>query len=399
MKIRKNDIIDLLILLYTFSVTTFTFTDNLYQLSNMAALMLISVLLIRYLNGQNKIVGKGLTKSLILFWLVCIASLIWSHNFSATFVKCKTLTIIILLTILLYSYSIQEEKFDLLLLYINISGTALALYIMFKDGLGSYISNVFSGMRMGENVLQNVNTVGLILGVTALINFWLFLCEKNKKLIVLVLVLTFSVVVSGCRTATIAMLLAMVIMFVINENTKKRLFGVIKVVLVVVAMILVLQLPIFGNAIDRMMVLVDALNGTANTTGGTALRLNMMIAGWNSFLDKPFTGVGIGATGTINLEVLGVELYMHNNYIELLSAVGIFGTVAYYSIFYHLTKKSICLVKEKNKYGVLVISLVGYLLISHIGAVEYSVKYDYVLLVMMYSAIAKSKHFCIKDVE
>ncbi len=72
---------------------------------------------------------------------------------------------------------------------------------------------------------------------------------------------------------------------------------------------------------QRLLNMVLELLG-GNTDGSTSVRMGMLKCGLSMFSQKPIFGWGLGAFTDLG----GFETYSHNNYVELLVAVGLVGT-------------------------------------------------------------------------
>ena len=77
----------------------------------------------------------------------------------------------------------------------------------------------------------------------------------------------------------------------------------------------------------------------------TELRNEMIRIGFETFLEHPLLGIGIGNSYVITLEELSISTYLHNNYIELLCCGGIIGFLCYYSLHIYIAYN---LFKYKN---------------------------------------------------
>ena len=97
------------------------------------------------------------------------------------------------------------------------------------------------------------------------------------------------------------------------------------------------KISIFAGIDERMGYLFDSLNGK---DGGNSanLRKELVKVGWNTFLQYPILGIGIGCPHIIAFRKLSFDAYLHNNYVELLCGGGIIGLCAFYSIYLYLVR-------------------------------------------------------------
>jgi O-antigen ligase len=131
----------------------------------------------------------------------------------------------------------------------------------------------------------------------------------------------------------------------------------------------------------RIEQLLNALSGEGNVDNSTIVRFQMIDEGINLFKERPFLGYGIDNYASIST----FSTYSHNNYIELLVGVGIFGTVIYYSLYVSIFFKLIKFVRV-NKIAGLFISIILGLAILEYGLVTYYIEIFVILLAAAYSA-------------
>lgn len=70
--------------------------------------------------------------------------------------------------------------------------------------------------------------------------------------------------------------------------------------------------------------------GEGSTEGSMNTRFMMIQVGWNWFKEHPFIGYGIDNYRILLGQEIGTITYSHNNIIELLVGIGLFGTIIYY---------------------------------------------------------------------
>lgn len=72
----------------------------------------------------------------------------------------------------------------------------------------------------------------------------------------------------------------------------------------------------------------------------TIERSKLISVGIDQFMKTPLLGIGAGNSVLVGIQASGVEVYLHNNYIDQLVNIGIIGTVIYY-LFYMIPLKRI----------------------------------------------------------
>ena len=122
-----------------------------------------------------------------------------------------------------------------------------------------------------------------------------------------------------------------------GKNLTNQLIRLVLLVMVALgAVTLVYSLPIFDGIRERMDSLLAGIFGGGQADGSTLLRMRMIELGWDWFLKHPISGIGIGNGHILAARYLGKDTYLHNNFVELLCGGGIFGFLAYYSMYIYL---------------------------------------------------------------
>ena len=81
-----------------------------------------------------------------------------------------------------------------------------------------------------------------------------------------------------------------------------------------------------------MEAMMGIINHSYMIDASTNTRINMIKYGFEMFKSNPILGVGIGNYAYYGYHIYGLfaEVYSHNNYIEMLSNIGIVGFISYY---------------------------------------------------------------------
>lgn len=386
-KLRTTTIIDALLIFYIVCILILTYSSN-YRISNITAVILMGLLAIYALRRKHFVVS-GLPVFLFPFLGICFLSILWAVDRSMAFGKCVTLTELFILSILLYNYIIRENKLDFFLNAIIIACSIFSIYTISAYGLSGYIAGFLSGRRMGS-VFQNTNGIGIANGPAFLISVW-YLYYFRKKIYWIPAVLCGIVVIGTIsRTALLATFGGLLITFLLKGNSLKKIksFGIVAILLVGVYFLI--QLPAFSGVYSRFDLLIDAYNGKASATGGTAIRFRMVEIGLEYFKHHPLTGVGIGCSAYITSQ-LGLFTYLHNNYVELLSSIGIIGFIAYYLLYIVPSLQFLERVKSQEPYAIIGLVLIAFRLLAQFGTVEYSVKATYLYFIIFFALCRKIK--------
>ena len=331
-----------------------------------------------------KIIKKGkivLCKPMIayvLFTVFCFISSIWAINPVYSISKSGRIAFGSVFLFLGFNYFLNTENGTKKLLYIIMfSGIVFAFYILKYYGIGLYFRLLLKGRRVGSDI-ANVNAIGLKTATSFIICIFLGLANK-KKIYYLLSILPF-IVSLGTGSKKILIMIVLGFFLLLNnekgyiKNYKQLIKFIITIVLILGIAILIMKLQYFETIFNRTKVMWNSFrNADYDSNSSTGLRKAFIEKGFKSFLEHPFTGIGIGNTSYITKEVRADYLgYLHNNYIELLASVGLIGFLLYYYNYYYIIKLYLKNRKEKKTYINLVTILVVINLVVEVGYVSFS---------------------------
>lgn len=130
----------------------------------------------------------------------------------------------------------------------------------------------------------------------------------------------------------------------------------------------------FERFYDLTQVNINDVTDSSSGDSSSRWRLIFIIEGFNLFLNNPITGIGLDNFKTI----FSVELYSHNNFIELLSTLGSVGLILYY-LFYFILFKPI--MKQQLMFGMCIMLL---LLLMDFAMVTYFERMYLLPLILIY---------------
>lgn len=384
-----NMIIDLLIPIYFCSVFIFSFntTEN-NIISRLLAFALIGILAFYALMKKRMLLDKwvGLLLGFLFF---CLLSCLWAWDIAVAFSKCVSLFQVILLAYLVYNYIATEKKVEYLIICLGLAAAFFSIYTVFYFGIEEYFAGLEDGTRLGMEI-ANVNTIGRWCAIGTVINLWLVFYRRKYFCTLLMAVCGLVTIGSGSRTAIVALVCGIVFMLITDSEKKKRKQGFVLLVVLLAIMVILIQLPLFESVRDRFEIMFETFRGE-HSGGSTDVRMQMIEAGMQQFSETPIGGIGIGNSVVLTNKLFNWHTYLHNNYVELLSSVGIIGTILYYScivgpIIAMLGKKS-----RKNKLAVFTISLLLMEMVCHYGTVIYSDKLTYMIIIIAFISASQIK--------
>lgn len=306
--------------LYGFTLVTICSVTFSVAVSSIA--MGISIaLLLAYLVYNKEIPKTGLE----IFFLAYAAGELLASIFSLepihSFVNAKRLFLMTIVYCVVLSFNSKEKLRQALIIFVVLSST-LSLIELFS-------------LSMSEGKLLRLSI------------FQYFLTESGLKMITLLLILPlvfdsavpkqwkFGVVIAGVP------LFAGLILTQTRSSWLGFLAGIISIGILkfrkaLLAVILLIAVFIIAAPADLKMRATSIIDPTDKSNHS---RINMIVTGWQMFLDRPFVGFGdidlkkYYVTYTTPIEPKGEGGHLHNNMIHLLVTLGIIGFAAAMAMF------------------------------------------------------------------
>lgn len=378
---KDSKIISFLLIVYLSSIMIFSFSEDLLIYSQMTFILTFgSIILFLMLNKPSTRLDKFLALFLA-FIVFCYISNVWSKNTGNTNSMVFTLLQLFLMSFLLFAYLVYTENTEHFMMCLFISGLVSSVYIMGYYGIEGYAKLLREGERVGSEI-TNVNTIGLTTAYTVVIGFYYGYIKKKRfsyALIILPIILSLG---SGSRKALTLMVLGIVLIILMDYRKNVSVSKFFRVLFACIALVAVVYwistLPAFETVFDRFNAMFQT---GSKQDSSTVIRKKMIEIGWLSFKKHPFTGVGIGNSSYITYEYFGLSTYLHNNFVELLTSIGIFGFLIYYAMYgYILVNLFQLSAKEKNTSALMLFVVILSRLILDYGMVSYYDKMTYIYL-------------------
>lgn len=304
------------VLILTMPIFTFRVGFNL--ITNIISILfcLCSFLYI-YTRGEFKIdLAIG---SLIIFCIYSLAS--WVVTRYSFDIAQSTFTLYILI-FFIYEFILNTKSFNKFLIFYLMSGLLLAVFIFISD-YRSIISFHFD--RLGSTY-GNVNSVGLTLSLCGILcTYFCFVARKKYVLFsLLYFVFLFFVFLTGSRAALLIDITgSFVCLWCVLKGKKKAIFLAF-FILLVVAVILLLNLPAFEGFKERIVqALISLLSGGSSADKSANIRFEMIKEGLYLWLRSPAFGHGLDSFRYIT----NFHEYAHATIGDMLCNLGIFGFV------------------------------------------------------------------------
>lgn len=358
------------------------FVSSIYINSEFRAffeIIFYGVFLIYFILKNKKLTIYSLWALSIIF--VFLLTILWSSDKAESLLQLRILCQSTLIGTLLIGYLDTKEKIIDFYKILILSGIILILYLMSFIPLSEILS---VQTRLGgiKGVLINSNDIGLRLAVSGILTFS-FLQKKNYIYILPLLgIFLYFVIISGSRKAILVLVAGIFGLIFMKSKNQIALIrnGILILILSALVMYLLLNVPLLyeiaGSRFEGMF--NSFINGSSEDS--SIIERSLMISrGLNLIESRPLFGYGMGSFAY--LSSLGV--YSHNNYIEMMVGIGIFGTILYYSIYIIIIKNLLEKITKSIVQPLFVLMLM--LPVVELALVSYNVLFWHIIIALAFS--------------
>lgn len=304
--------------------------------------------------------------------------------------------------VLLYSNHILKSVFGILIVYICMQkkpsvdvmlkammwgGYAVMFYMIAYYGISGLTSMLSEAERLTNDVM-NANRFAMCLAYTGVIHIYYGLKDKWSVLHLLIIPATLLLAVSGSRKGLIVLvggilLIVILIIWAKERSTNALLKILLGLVLILGCSIFVLSLPPFRLLKERILSFLLSLTNDTAADGSLRTRSNFIEIGFAIFKDHPILGVGIDNARLFNYR----NVYLHNNFIEVLADGGLVGFLLYYSMYGYLLIRYFRADKHRQGNHIVCFVILLFTLMTHYAVVSYTSSTEYFILLMCFLQI------------
>lgn len=320
---------------------------------------------------------------IVFFGYISVITLLF--NASSFMVYIKTVIAIsafVFIFALLYSDRRIKDRVSL-----SVSIIRLTCFVMCAWMLLFEFNTLIAGERIGWSLCgQNPNNVGTLLGIYSTFMIYDFYKQGHRSSLLAYISAGLFIIATGSKKALIMLMLSfLLLLFKNGKLVRKRLF--ICIGALAVFLLLCLFIPVLYDLVGRRFLSLLGGMGLINfeSDNSTSLRVMYTNKAIELFLKQPIFGGGFDNFRAHS----GFHTYSHNNYVELLSAAGLTGTLFYYFYYAYIIKK---LWVIKTVFSLMLIILICSLLITDVGSVTFS-SYPmyYVILFIGYTQYSEAQ--------
>jgi O-antigen ligase len=347
-----------------------------------AEILFVATFGTRFLLKRSKITTAFVGWSLAFIFLSAI-SVLYANNFAIAFNRLKSAIQVLVFANLVLPYVRESEK-----AYHNFMVIFLAACVplLLRLLLSTSFKILFSA-RLGYTIDVNPNTVGYIISNARLVAIYLFINQKKPIFLLYLIISLIFAIFSGSRKIFLLLGVGMIMLALLHQKTLRRgiIASIICLLIIVVGVFSTIHIDILRMALgEKFLNMIASLRGST-IDGSTTERIGMIISGLSMFRQKPIFGWGLGAFTYLG----GFETYSHNNYVELLVAVGLVGTLVYYSLCFSIVIQGLKRFFRFEKKGPYVLStaIMTAMLFDQVARVTYTEEFSNILIAMCYAGI------------
>ena len=224
------------------------------------------------------------------------------------------------------------------MLFINIIAAVLCgIYLLLFVNAGSVTETRLGGSDDGLETVWNANDIGIKMSMGYAFCVYFLLNGSrvwSKKVYLSFILFLFSLsILSGSRSVVLLIVAFTAILMIARTGGRKKiLYSIVAFSFVIVAYLAMMNVPVLYDIVGSRF---EKMNeGLSGGDGGFSMDIRslMIVSGLSWFLEKPLLGYGYNGFSALFYRLTGIEVYSHNNFIEMLVNSGIVGFCIYYSL-------------------------------------------------------------------
>jgi hypothetical protein len=356
-KVRKYDLIMMLTI-------SFIFLNGLFQRLNYLffLLLVITTFFVLMNHKTRKQISKPIYFMFFIYYCYIVLSIVIFKN---PRIDMGTKQYIIFSLVFFNAcLLIQNLQVIRLLRFASLLGTLNACLGIYEYFVNSYILNGINERWLNNWVRAsglsgNFISFPMVCGFCVLFELYLWNVTRKRIYIVSIFICFCGVLVSASRGPLIALLIAIIFMIMVRDNSilsqkklQKRIFiyGILLLILFQILLLLSSDITLGNNLLDsiinriRSIIVWDGSNGdTSNVTRLTVWKYMFT----DYFLPNKWFGLGVGATGSVGeyISTIGVT---ESSILKRLVEIGIVGTIINFALYGILIYRGVKLYKTTD---------------------------------------------------
>lgn len=309
---------------------------------------------------------------MVAFFVICLVSCLYSKAMGVSMATTIDLFKLVLFAVVFANVVDSQKRIEGVFFAASLATVILFIYLAANDMLDT-------DQRLGNELTGNANTFASVFMVGAFGSVYLLFCREHRfrleKLLYIAafLVQEYAIALSGGRKFFVlpVILLSGVLMMKTNRQGRRHIIrnALIAAGIIAVAFWAIFEVEELYDTIGhRMEGLLNVFTEEGEVDASTISRERLIDEGIRLWLESPLIGHGINAFLEINNYTY---MYAHNNYVELLSDLGLLGCVAYYLFYAVMLHKLLGLKSADGKKWFWLFALLCMLAFDY-GAVSYN---------------------------
>lgn len=302
-----------------------------------------------------------------------------------------TMVALLIFNIAICNYVDSKEKLNKVIKYFvwaNIF-TAIKILLLYNTCSGEVADRItkITGIYF--------NTIAQVMAFSAILTVYLFKIHREKRYLVFLLIQFCTILLTESRKGFLIPIAGIMLMLFLEKKTLKTFITYIIIGIIAIAGIFVF-LRTNDVFFQEMQELYNSMVEKDTEDYSINLREFFIDTGMQIFKDNPILGIGLNnfAYYVKNYTEYTEARYSHNNYIEMLSCLGIVGLILYYWLYIYILFKLLKkVIKNRNNIQLILgFTLVFVLMIFEWGIVSYSgCMYNILIFIAYYILEFKEK--------
>ena len=350
---------------------------------------------------------------IMMFIGFCFASSLWGWDTGYPVSTSGYLLRIFICTCVLNYYFEKQESAETLLQALKWGGYVLAYCCLIGYGLQNVLDIILNGGRLFNEFVcfinnkpvqglfygilaPNINFLGLYIAIPMIVGFFdiAYLRKKTFLEICYILPVIVFIIISGGKMNFIILSISVFIIFLLktksdNIKTTIKRWGIVAVI-AILALYVLSFVPMFKETFYRFYTMIENLLGKTYEVS-TNERVTMFKVGIEQFLKTPLLGIGVDNARFLLEREADLRTYLHCNYMELLTGVGLVGTILFYLCYMYPIIQFWKYRENKDEHTKICMVLMIASLFADIAMVTYTLRSTYLFLALYFIQAKKLK--------
>ena len=341
--------------------------------------------------SRRKLVLHRVFALFMLFVLFCMCSVFWSASFELSFSRVKSLLLMTGYFLALTNFSLAKSddsgRFQDFARILVVSSLFASAYLLASSNwqMGMRVSGVIGDANQASAYLSYTVPLALYCGSKKILPKWFVFVD--------IVLVSLAVIVMGSRTGLMIVALGLLLYCLVLSHQHGAIsFKALACLILAVLAVYFLSQFIVTNELAYSLIgkrfesIFDIMQGRSSIINENSYyeRQDLMALAVQLFGQHPIAGVGIDAYAYYAASLIR-NTFCHNDYLQLLSCVGVIGFSLYYSQHVYIISQ---FNKLRSSQFALGMALMIQLLLFHMSVVFYYQKLEFVFIAFFIALIS-----------